>query len=62
MDDVIKISFTLGTFFVAYFLGAKLSNLRKFSFLSERKDRYGSIDGLRGYLAIAVFFHHFIIT
>jgi len=62
MDDVIKISFTVGTLIVAYFFGAKLSKLRNFSFLSERKGRYGSIDGLRGYLAIAVFFHHFIIT
>lgn len=62
MDDLIKISFTIGTFIVAYFFGALLSKSDKFSFLSERKGRYGSIDGLRGYLAIAVFFHHFIIT
>jgi len=56
MEDVIKFSFTIGAFVVAYFLAHKMCSVRKFSFLFERKGRHGSIDGLRGYLAIAVFF------
>jgi peptidoglycan/LPS O-acetylase OafA/YrhL len=30
--------------------------------LSERRSRFGCIDGIRGFLALSVFFHHFIIT
>lgn len=33
-----------------------------FRFLNERGSRVGSLDGLRGFLALAVFFHHFAIT
>lgn len=33
-----------------------------FGFLQERGSRVGSLDGLRGFLALAVFFHHFAIT
>ena len=33
-----------------------------FSFLDERKNRAGSIDGIRGYLALLVFIHHFVVT
>ncbi len=39
-----------------------ISRHKSFSFLSQRQGRFGTIDGLRGFLAIAVFFHHFIIT
>ncbi|MEZ0148588.1 MAG: acyltransferase family protein [Candidatus Reddybacter sp.] len=62
MDDVIKIITTVVAFFFVFYLAKKLAAIRQFSFLSERKGRHASIDGLRGYLAISVFFHHFIIT
>jgi peptidoglycan/LPS O-acetylase OafA/YrhL len=39
-----------------------LGKTKYFSFLESRKDRFGSIDGVRGFLALFVFFHHFIIT
>ena len=36
---------------------------RYFCFLEERgAGRYETLDGLRGFLALAVFFHHFVIT
>jgi len=48
--------------FSSYYLAQYLAKLGKFNFLFVRKGRYGAIDGLRGYLALAVFVHHFIIT
>ncbi len=62
MDDYFKIIATVVSFFFVFYLAKKLTTVRQFSFLSEREGRYGSIDGLRGYLALSVFFHHFIIT
>ena len=43
---------------IANYLGK--TNL--FSFLDSRKGRFGSIDGVRGFLALFVVFHHFIIV
>lgn len=43
-------------------LGGLLARLKYFRFLGERKSRYESVDGFRGFLAISVFFHHFVIT
>lgn len=62
MDDFLKITATLVTFFFVYQLAKKFTGSQKFSFLSERQGRYGSVDGLRGYLAMSVLIHHFIIT
>ena len=50
------------TISVCLALANLIYNLRAFEFLHNRANRYGSIDGLRGYLAILVFFHHYIIT
>ena len=36
--------------------------LKYFPFLDERSSRFESLDGLRGFLAISVFFHHFAVT
>lgn len=62
MDDFLKIIATLVTFFFVFQLAKKLTGIERFSFLSARHGRYGAVDGLRGYLAMAVFIHHFIIT
>jgi peptidoglycan/LPS O-acetylase OafA/YrhL len=39
-----------------------LSNRASFSFLYARSNRFRSIDGIRGFLALSVFIHHFVIT
>lgn len=39
-----------------------LSSQKAYCALESRKSRYGTIDGLRGYLAIFVFIHHFFVT
>lgn len=62
MEHFFKFSVTLIAF-AGSILAAKIISLhRSFSFLDNREERYGSIDGLRGFLAISVFFHHYIIT
>ena len=38
-----------------------LTNLKAFAFFGNRENRYETLDGLRGFLAISVFFHHYII-
>jgi len=62
MEHFIKISFFLFMLLVSYFLGTKIAQHRKFYFLQFRNNRYGAIDGLRGYLAISIFVHHFMLT
>lgn len=62
MEHFIKISFFLFMLLVSYFLGTKIAQHRKFDFLQFRNNRYGAIDGLRGYLAISIFVHHFMLT
>lgn len=42
-------------------LASILSKTKYFAFIKSRKHRSGSIDGIRGFLALFVFFHHFII-
>jgi len=46
----------------AYFLAAIISHSGKFEYLDLRHKRIGALDGLRGYLALFVFLHHFAIT
>ena len=62
MDDILKILFAVMMLASSYYLSLHLAKSNQFAFLSNRKGRYGAIDGLRGYLALAVFVHHFIIT
>lgn len=62
MDDFIKIFFFLLMLLVSYFIGNIISKQPSFGFLKERGDRLGAIDGLRGYLAISIFVHHFMLT
>lgn len=51
------ISFSL-CIITAYYL----SKTSHFSFLNLRENRFRSLDGIRGFLALSVFFHHFVIT
>jgi peptidoglycan/LPS O-acetylase OafA/YrhL len=62
MEHFIKIFFFLLMLLVSYSLGRKIAQHRKFDFLQLRNNRYGAIDGLRGYLAISIFVHHFMLT
>lgn len=62
MEGFVNFLVTILSFGIAITVGIALSRHKSFLFLNERKGRYGSLDGLRGYLALAVFFHHFVIT
>lgn len=42
--------------------GYILSKTNAFSFLNNRDSRFDTLDGLRGFLALSVFFHHFATT
>lgn len=42
--------------------GSLLARTRVFADLQQRPARYDTLDGLRGFLAIAVLCHHFCIT
>jgi len=62
MEHVLKFGMTLICFGLSVLVAQFISRQKSFSFLSHRQGRYGSIDGLRGFLAISVLFHHFIVT
>jgi peptidoglycan/LPS O-acetylase OafA/YrhL len=53
---------SLLSFIVCIFTGSLLTKWKSFAFLKERNARFETIDGLRGFLAISVFFHHFAGT
>ncbi|MCF7993107.1 MAG: acyltransferase [Thiohalocapsa sp.] len=49
--------------FAACLLAAEmLRKGRSFRFLDDRRARFETLDGIRGFLALAVLFHHFVIT
>tara|TARA_R110000737_G_scaffold352315_1_gene397795 strand:- start:2551 stop:3738 length:1188 start_codon:yes stop_codon:yes gene_type:complete len=50
------------SFFLCIITANYLSKTSHFSFLNERQNRFRSLDGIRGFLALSVFFHHFVIT
>lgn len=62
MDDLIKILFSIIALLASYLLAHGLIKLKGFEYLINRSGRYGAIDGLRGYLALFVFIHHFVLT
>jgi peptidoglycan/LPS O-acetylase OafA/YrhL len=62
MDGIFKFGMTLICFGISILTAKLISRHPLFSFLTLRQGRYGSIDGLRGFLAISVLFHHFIVT
>jgi peptidoglycan/LPS O-acetylase OafA/YrhL len=62
MDGIFKFGMTLICFGISILTAKLISRHHLFSFLTLRQGRYSSIDGLRGFLAISVLFHHFIIT
>jgi peptidoglycan/LPS O-acetylase OafA/YrhL len=57
-----NIEISLLSFLVCIGLASLLAKAQAFSFLQERNSRFDTLDGLRGFLALSVFFHHFVIT
>lgn len=53
---------SLLSFLVAIMVGSLLTRADVFSFLDNRESRFETLDGLRGFLALSVFFHHFVVT
>jgi len=62
MDDLTKIFISIVAMVVAYVLAQGVVRLRAFDYLSSRRGRFGAVDGLRGYLALFAFIHHFVLT
>jgi len=62
LEDLIKIGIYFITIIVSFIVANYITTFKSFSFLNNRTNRYGSIDGLRGYLALSVFVHHFMLT
>lgn len=62
MDDVFKFSMTLMGFLVAFWVATAVGKFRAFRTLANRQGRDTALDGLRGYLALSVFFHHLVVT
>ena len=62
MENLQVFLITILSLFTCMVLGFTLSKTKKFSYLSGRDNRFGAIDGIRGYLALSVFFHHYVIT
>ena len=53
---------TILSFIICILLATLIGKSQCFSFLWKRKNRFESIDGIRGFLALSVFYHHFVIT
>jgi len=47
---------------VSLLLASSYIKNKRFVYITKREARFGSIDGIRGFLALMVFFHHFVIT
>ena len=58
MDTLVAVT----TIALCIWVGNLLVKTPYFSFLAQREGRFGSIDGVRGYLAIAVMYSHFFVT
>jgi len=57
-----QIIYGLATLATCWGAGSLLARLSFFKTLFERKKRAGSIDGIRGFLALGVFIHHYVLT
>ena len=62
MELLYGLFISLVSFLTCLICASLIGRTKYFSFLSERRSRFGCIDGIRGFLALSVFFHHFIIT
>jgi peptidoglycan/LPS O-acetylase OafA/YrhL len=62
IETALGLLISIISFFVCILTANYLGKTSYFSFLESRKNRFGSVDGVRGFLALSVFFHHFIIT
>lgn len=62
MEDILNLTIVGIMVLIAYFIARSLAKFNYFDFLFIKAGRYGAIDGLRGYLAIFIFVHHFILT
>lgn len=62
IEAAVSLLIPLVSFVVCILTANYLGKTSYFSFLNSRVNRFGSVDGARGFLALAVFFHHFVIT
>tara|TARA_R110001599_G_scaffold79463_3_gene215303 strand:+ start:7391 stop:8578 length:1188 start_codon:yes stop_codon:yes gene_type:complete len=62
IEAAVSLLIPLISFVVCIITASYLGKTSYFSFLNSRVNRFGSVDGARGFLALAVFFHHFVIT
>lgn len=62
MDIALNIFMVTITFSLCMIIAYIIGKMAFFSFLGIRENRFKSLDGIRGFLALSVFIHHFIIT
>lgn len=62
MEDILKFTLTLLSLFLAFWVAKGIGKARTFRSLANRRGRDVTLDGLRGYLALSVFFHHMAVT
>ena len=62
MDDFIKLGASLGSLIAVFWVAHVLVKNKRFSYLITRQGRFAALDGIRGYLALGVFFNHYVIT
>ena len=62
MIDLYNLEIALLSLGVCFVLALFICRIKDFGFKARAAQRLGHIDGLRGYLALMVFIHHFVIT
>ncbi|KAA1152432.1 acyltransferase [Pseudoalteromonas sp. FUC4] len=62
MQTVLNVTMPILSFLICILVAYILGKTPAFNFLNARENRFKSLDGIRGFLALSVFFHHFVIT
>ncbi|WP_165735315.1 acyltransferase [Pseudoalteromonas sp. C8] len=62
MQTTLNVIIPIISFLICILTAYILGKTPAFNFLNARENRFKSLDGIRGFLALSVFFHHFVIT
>lgn len=62
MTEFVYVAVFVAIMLTAYCAARLAAGAQCFHELRTRSNRYGALDGIRGYLAFSVFVHHFVIT
>ena len=62
MESLYKFGISILSFCIILLVSKLISKSAKFKFIEERTGRFSTLDGLRGFCAISVFYTHYIVT